>query len=362
MPNVIPPLCKLQLRAALPAERLRDYSDVVMRIVIDTHCHIDQFPDPLAIARAAEKRAITTVAVTNLPSHYTLSLPHLSAFRHVHSALGLHPLAAASHVRELPEFLRLAASARFVGEVGLDFSAAGRPTRDIQLASFRRVAECLSGDAHFVTVHSRGAETQVLEILRESALGPVVFHRFTGSEDAMNRLLSAGHYVSVNTAMTASRKWHEIFPGIPKERVLTKSDGPHAKCGPRRAEPADIPRVVAWLAERWGSIQRKPNQPCYRTTSASPTECTLSVARSKSAVRLSRRTGLGARKRFLPPWPLHTKSSSAVTPSERLTVNHRCYFVGVLIQIRRSGEVLIRQEAVAPALASPRRRAVAGRS
>jgi TatD DNase family protein len=219
--------------------------------VIDAHCHIDQFPDPLAVARAAEKRAITTVAVTNLPSHYTLSLPHLSAFKYVHSALGLHPLAAANHAGELPDFVRLAASARFVGEVGLDFSTTGIQTRDIQLVSFQQVAECLSGGAHFITVHSRGAETEVLEILRERGLSPVVFHWFTGSRNRLHTLLSAGHYISVNTAMIASRKWREIFPSVPKERVLTESDGPHAKCGRRRAEPADIPHVIAWLAEQW---------------------------------------------------------------------------------------------------------------
>lgn len=219
--------------------------------MIDTHCHIDQFADPLAVARSAEKRAITTVAVTNLPSHYMLSLPHLRGFRHIHSALGLHPLAARSHHRELPDFLRLAPSARFVGEVGLDFSKAGEDTRDVQLASFRRIAECLSGGLHFVTVHSRGAETEVLEILSESGVGPVVFHWFTGSKPALRSLLSAGHYVSVNTAMIASRKWREIFADVPRDRVLTETDGPHAKCGMRPAEPADISRVIMWLSEQW---------------------------------------------------------------------------------------------------------------
>jgi TatD DNase family protein len=219
--------------------------------VIDTHCHIDQFADPLAIARSAEKRAITTVAVTNLPSHYTLSLPHLRAFRHVHSALGLHPLAARSHHRELPDFLRLAASARFVGEVGLDFSKAGLETRDIQLESFRRIAEFLAGGAHFVTIHSRAAETQVIEILSETGLRPVVFHWFTGGKAALRSLLAAGHYLSVNTAMTTSRKWCEMFADVPIERVLTETDGPHAKCGDRPAEPTDISRVITWLAQQW---------------------------------------------------------------------------------------------------------------
>ena len=38
----------------------------------------------------------------------------------MHLALGLHPLAAHVHARELPEFLRLAPSVHLVGEIGLD--------------------------------------------------------------------------------------------------------------------------------------------------------------------------------------------------------------------------------------------------
>ena len=219
--------------------------------MIDTHCHLDQFPHPETIARAAEKRGITTIAVTNLPSHYTLSLPHLQGFQHVHPALGLHPLAARAHARELPEFLRLAPSARFIGEVGLDFSPAGRETRELQIASFRRVAECLSGSRHFVTVHSRGAEPDVLDILNQYGLSPVVFHWFTGSRTDLSKVLAAGHFVSVNTAMVSSTRWRDLFPLVPKERILPESDGPFAKCGTRPAEPADIRVVLEWLAEQW---------------------------------------------------------------------------------------------------------------
>jgi TatD DNase family protein len=170
----------------------------------------------------------------------------------VHLALGLHPLAARVHARELPEFLRLAPSVRFVGEIGLDFSPAGRGTRELQLRSFQRIAESLSGHSRFVTLHSRGAEIEVLEILQRHSVRPVVFHWFTGSRNALLKLLEAGHFVSVNTAMVNSKRWRELFPLIPKERVLTESDGPHAKCGVRPAEPSDVRGVLGWLAQQWG--------------------------------------------------------------------------------------------------------------
>ena len=128
----------------------------------------------------------------------------------MHLALGLHPLAARVHARELPEFLRLAPSVRIVGEIGLDFSPAGNGTRELQLRSFRRIAESLSDRSRFVTLDSRGAEFEVLEILQQHRVRPVVFHWFTGSRNALLKLLEAGHYVSVNTAMVNSKKWRAL--------------------------------------------------------------------------------------------------------------------------------------------------------
>jgi TatD DNase family protein len=219
--------------------------------MIDTHCHIDQFPEPEAVARSAEKRAITTVAVTNLPSHYAIGLRALQGFKHVHLALGLHPLAARAHAHEIEDFLRLAPSVLFVGEIGLDFSRAGDGWRQVQISSFHRIVESLCDRQRFVTVHSRGAEIEVLEILQRYNMKHVVFHWFTGSRNALLKVLEAGHFLSVNTAMITTKKWRELFPLIPKGRILTESDGPYARYGSRSAEPADIRYVLVWLAEQW---------------------------------------------------------------------------------------------------------------
>lgn len=218
--------------------------------MIDTHCHIDLFEQPLQIAQAAEQSKIRTVAVTYLPSHYELALRHLKGFRFVHPALGLHPLSANDHAGEIGRFCEIAKDAYLIGEVGLDFSASAVSTRAIQEESFERVLGSIRRDA-FVTLHSRGAEDAVVSALTRSHDAPVVFHWFSGSREQLLRVVTAGHYISLNPAMTKTAKWQELIMLVPSERVLTESDGPFSKWNGKPASPLQIEVVIRWLSERW---------------------------------------------------------------------------------------------------------------
>lgn len=219
--------------------------------MVDSHCHIDQFEDPLAEALEAERLGIETVAVTSVPSHYRAGLTHLEGFVHVHLALGLHPLAASNHATEVDDFVALARNVLFIGEVGLDFSKAGWGTRHAQVDVFRRVVSSLAGRQHFVTVHSRQAEGTVLDVLAEYGVGPVVFHWFTGTSAIMKKVLEAGHYIGVNPAMTASETGHSVMGSCPRDRVITETDGPYAKCGNVTCRPRDVAIVLRCLAAHW---------------------------------------------------------------------------------------------------------------
>ncbi len=72
--------------------------------MIDTHCHVDLYEDPVGLARKIEGAQSQCVAVTMLPSHFRLGLPHLAALSSVHAALGLHPLRAKEGECELDDF------------------------------------------------------------------------------------------------------------------------------------------------------------------------------------------------------------------------------------------------------------------
>lgn len=219
--------------------------------LVDAHCHIDMYHDPHAAALQAERLAIKTVAVTNLPSHFQIGMQHLRAFRWVRLGLGLHPLMARSHSHEYEGFRQLLNRTAYVGEVGLDFSSAGRDTRTTQLESFRFVLECVSGRQLFISVHTRSAEEDALALLRHYRISPVVLHWFTGSATLATEAIEAGHYFSINPAMLSGKRSLDIIRAIPRERILTESDGPYCLIRERPAHPSDMRLVLALLADAW---------------------------------------------------------------------------------------------------------------
>lgn len=221
-------------------------------MLIDTHCHVDRFPDPMALVADCEAKPVVTVAVTNIPSHYEIAVRHIGALRYVKPALGFHPLAVADNLKELPLFLSLLRGVQFVGEIGLDFSNEGQPTRNDQVQAFRTIAEALSGKARFVTLHSRGAAGDVADILGEYGIKKCVFHWFSGTVSELKQVVSSGHYLSINTSMVESKKGRDVLERVPRDRILTESDGPYVKIGRKPAGPLNMNRVVSGIADAWG--------------------------------------------------------------------------------------------------------------
>lgn len=219
--------------------------------MLDAHCHLDRYSDPLVVARKAEAVGAFVVSVTNLPSHFELGRPHVAKMSRVRLALGLHPLAARQHEAEMERFDALFDTTSFIGEVGLDFSRQGKSTKERQLVTFRHVAQRLADTRKFVTVHSRGAEKEVLALLRDAGAAPVALHWYSGPLGVIDDALADGHLFSVNPAMIRSESGRKIIARIPKDRVLTETDGPYVKVSRKPVTPADVLIVERHLADIW---------------------------------------------------------------------------------------------------------------
>ncbi len=220
--------------------------------MLDTHCHIDLYQDPHAIAKEIERQGILTIAVTNLPSHFEIGQPHLRGFRQIRQSLGLHPLMAEYHKKERSKFKQMVPMTSYIGEVGLDFSRAGRDTKDVQIESLRFVFKEIQDRPRFVSLHSRGAESKVLELLQEFNIQGAVFHWYSGPLIVLDQTVQSGHYFSVNLSMVRSKKGRSIIDRIPSNRILTESDGPHIQLRNRPARPTDIKVVLEVLGDIWG--------------------------------------------------------------------------------------------------------------
>lgn len=204
------------------------------------------------VAARAEKDGIFTIAVTNLPSAYEAAWPHMRPYKHLKLALGLHPLLAEHHTSEQKRlFERSFTEADFIGEVGLDFSREGVGSKDRQLGTFRFVLGLLRKQPKIATLHTRRAEKMVYELLSEYEVAPVIFHWYSGPVTLIEAIALRGDYFSVNPAMIVSANGQKIISRIPRERVLTETDGPFVKVKGKPALPSDVGLVNQYLASQW---------------------------------------------------------------------------------------------------------------
>ncbi|MBO0885267.1 MAG: TatD family hydrolase [Mycobacterium sp.] len=158
-----------------------------MESLLDTHCHVDGYSDPISVLDAAARAGVNVVAVTEDPGAYRRLRTRLGRRPGVQVALGLHPLRAAQVGQaDLARFFRLLPQADWVGEVGLDFSRAGIATRKEQL----RVLDTILADASAlrrpITVHCRGAERDTVAHLEQAKPAAAVLHWYTGDAAHLN--------------------------------------------------------------------------------------------------------------------------------------------------------------------------------
>ncbi len=224
-------------------------------MIIDTHCHYDMFENPTQIIKDCEDRKTITIGMTNLPSHFEMGFPHIKGYNYIRMALGLHPLLAKEHNKELVLFAKNINRTSYIGEVGLDFSKDGITTKDIQIKSFNYVLENIQSKNKILSIHSRKAEKEVLEMLKTYKIRNAIFHWYSGSLKLLNEIIDNGYFLSINPSMTRSQSGQKIIAKIPMNRILTETDSPYTKVGSRQTIPNDVTIVIDYLAKTRGLSQ-----------------------------------------------------------------------------------------------------------
>jgi len=219
--------------------------------MIDVHCHIDQFKKPPVIAREAEGAGVITIAVTSLPEHFKLGYPHLTNYKYIRLALGFHPMLAGKNMFDENLFRSLAAKTSYIGEVGLDFSEKDTSRRQSQIDVLDKIFKIVNDRPRFISLHSRKAEKSLFDILINHKIKKAVFHWYSGPLNLIDKLVSAGHFFSINPAMIKSKNGQKIIERIPANRILTESDGPYVTIKGNPAEPKDVRLVIEHLKIIW---------------------------------------------------------------------------------------------------------------
>jgi TatD DNase family protein len=221
--------------------------------VIDFHCHLDLYPDPVAVARECIERRLYVLSVTTTPSAWAGTVALAEGATRIRTGLGLHPQLAHERKGEIGLFRELLPQTKYVGEIGLDGAPEFRMHWREQVDVFREIlTACEESGGRVLSIHSRLATSPVLDILAgQPAAGLPILHWFTGSHRELARAIGLGCWFSVGPAMLRTQKGRALMEAMPRDRILTETDGPFARVQGRSALPWEADLALDALAEAW---------------------------------------------------------------------------------------------------------------
>lgn len=215
-------------------------------MLVDVHAHFDQYHEQLQKALdQLEEYSINTIAVSMDTASYERTCELAEKSPRLLPVFGIHPWEAyryegaikngrrveetektGSFIEqgELEEHLR---QTPMIGEAGLDFHWVRKRNRwEQQITVFSFLCEWAGRHGLPMNLHTKGAEQEVLDMLRKYAVERSIVHWYSGPVELIEAYLDAGCFFSIGCEVITSEHIQKILRRIPLSRLLLETDNP----------------------------------------------------------------------------------------------------------------------------------------
>jgi TatD DNase family protein len=222
----------------------------VITMYADNHCHLHEYEDLLEVllrAKAANVKYIIGVSMDISSFYKTTEIA--KKYDNVIPAVGIHPWNASKCKQDVEKVRELLPEKGIMGEIGLDHHfVENKEEWDPQLTVFETLLRIAEEKEASVIIHSKGAESETLNILETFNIKNVILHWYQGPENLLPRIIDDGYFMSFTPALHYSPKLQNFVKRIDTSRILTESDGP-VTYRKKRGEPANVVELVEKIAE-----------------------------------------------------------------------------------------------------------------
>lgn len=207
--------------------------------LFDAHCHLDLMAHPDAVADEATALGLILFDCGVDPHDFARAKKRTCGRSNIFAGIGLHPWWLADGrcgAAEINLLCNVAAQERFIGEVGLDFSARCVGSEPLQTQALDQLCNALVQHplaGRVISIHAVRSAGTVLDILESHGLltprpdsPAIIFHWFSGTSNEFVRARNASCNFSVNERMLASKRGREYARQIPLDRLLLETDAP----------------------------------------------------------------------------------------------------------------------------------------
>ena len=267
-------------------------------IFIDSHCHIDgeafdaDRDEVVARARESGVKAMLNIGTGNPHNgEIAKAVAVAERYENVFASVGVHPHDALTYddkaENHLIDLVKSSTKVIAWGEIGLDFYYDHSP-RDVQTEVFKRQIRTARELNLPIIIHSRDADDETVEILREECSKRVesresrvesladeksndkfrggIMHCFGGSAEMALDLMEIGFLISFagNVTFKKADNLREAARVVPIEKLLIETDCPFLTPVPfrgKRNEPSFVVHTAKFLAEFYGiELEKLANQ------------------------------------------------------------------------------------------------------
>lgn len=232
--------------------------------LIDMHCHLDRMSNADEVATDAAAHGIALFDTTVTPADALTAAERFAGAPNVRVGAGLHPWWLADgrcDGRSADRTALMASQARFVGEIGLDFSERFRESFGTQVEALELIVHACAerpAPGRVMSLHAVRSADTVLDILERYGLthsATCIFHWFSGTSDELARARKLSCWFSVNERMLTSSRGREYARQIPVDRLLLETDAPPELGAPYSANAIEVSleTAVGKLAELRGA-------------------------------------------------------------------------------------------------------------
>ncbi len=198
--------------------------------VLDVHAHIDMHEFDKDRREIIKKCASLGISVINNglnPESNRKTLALSKEFDNVLPALGLYPQYATKiseeEVKKEISFIKKNPPIA-IGEIGLDYKWENSQ-KDVQVKVFKKMLGLAQELGVPAIIHSRQAESDVLETLKSFDL-KVVLHCFGGNKKQVLEGVRAGHHFSIPPRIMTNSEMQGLVRLVPLKQVLLETDSP----------------------------------------------------------------------------------------------------------------------------------------
>lgn len=228
---------------------------------IDAHSHVDRYDlvDEQALGSAlaeiTQHRILTVSNAMDLPS-YKRNLEISEMCNLVLPTFGVHPWNAPEYADRLDDLSEAIEVSPMLGETGLDhYFVKDTSTYPAQRKVLEFFLDAAREQGKIVSLHTKGAEREVLGLLDRYDLPRVIVHWYSGPLDIFREMMARGVYFTVGIEVLYSEQIQTIAQELPPSQLLTETDNPGGPVGfiGVPGTPMLVQDVVRGVAEARGA-------------------------------------------------------------------------------------------------------------